>query len=137
MSSQDLLYRIFTSRHRWLTVLATLVLCAALALAVGYLLAEFGALIAGAGLVALFLGLWMLRDIEAAYWAVIGVVCLLPFASFPFEIGFTPTFLDAALGALFLVWVLQIATNDQREFVGTPLGLLCPISHNEYRNDLH
>ncbi|MEE9615771.1 MAG: hypothetical protein V3T90_02045, partial [Anaerolineae bacterium] len=78
MSSQDLLYRIFTSRHRWLTVLATLVLCTALALAVGYLLAEFGALIAGAGLVALFLGLWMLRDIEAAYWAVIGVVCLLP-----------------------------------------------------------
>ena len=123
MSSQDLLYRIFTSRHRWLTVLATLVLCAALALAVGYLLAEFGALIAGAGLVALFLGLWMLRDIEAAYWAVIGVVCLLPFASFPFEIGFTPTFLDAALGALFFVWMLQIATGDQREFVGTPLGL--------------
>jgi len=123
MLSQDLLYRIFTSRHRWLTVLATLVLCAALALTVGYLLAEFGVLIAGAGLVALFLGLWMLRDVEAAYWAVIGVVCLLPFASFPFEIGFTPTFLDAVLGALFLVWVLQIATGDQREFVGTPLGL--------------
>jgi len=120
MLSQDLLYRIFTSRHRWL---ATLVLCAALALTIGYLLAEFGVLIAGAGLVALFLGLWMLRDVEAAYWAVIGIVCLLPFASFPFEIGFTPTFLDAVLGALFLVWVLQIATGDQREFVGTPLGL--------------
>ncbi|MDY6875605.1 MAG: O-antigen ligase family protein [Chloroflexota bacterium] len=123
MLSQDLLYRIFTSRHRWLAVLATLVLCAALALAVGYLLAEFGVLVAGAGLVALFLGLWMLRDIEAAYWAVIGVVCLLPFASFPFDIGFTPTFLDAALGALFLVWVLEIATGGQREFVGTQLGL--------------
>ena len=36
MTSQDWLYRIFTSRHRWLAVLATLVLCAALALAVGY-----------------------------------------------------------------------------------------------------
>ena len=123
MSSQDLLYRIFTSRHRWLAVLATLVLCAALALAAGYLLAEFGPLIAGAGLAALFLGLWMLRDIEAAYWVVIGVVCLLPFASFPFDIGFTPTFLDAALGALFLVWVLQIAAGNQQEFIGTPLGL--------------
>jgi len=123
MLSQDLLYRIFTSRHRWLSALATLVLCAALALAVGYLLAEFGPLIAGAGLVALFLGLWMLRDIEVAYWAVIGIVCLLPFASFPFDIGFTPTFLDAALGALFLVWVLQVATGDQEVFVGTPLGL--------------
>jgi hypothetical protein len=123
MNSQDLLYRIFTSRHRWLVGLATLALCAALAVGVGYLLAEFGALAAGAGLASLFLGLWMLRDIEIAYWTVIGVVCLLPFASFPFSIGFTPTLLDAALGALFLIWTLQITTSAQREFVGTPLGL--------------
>ena len=123
MTSQDWLYRIFTSRHRWLAMLATLVLCAALALAVGYLLAEFGVLIASAGLVGLFLGLWMLRDIEVAYLVVIGVVCLLPFASFPFSIGFTPTFLDAAIGALYLIWVLQIATGAQRKFTGTSLGL--------------
>jgi hypothetical protein len=119
MTNPDWLYRVFTSRHR---ALAALALCAAAAVAAGYLLAEFGPLIAGAGLVALFLGLWMLRDIEVAYWAVIGVVCLLPFASFPFDIGFTPTFLDAAIGALFIIWVLQIATGAQREFVGTPLG---------------
>jgi hypothetical protein len=123
MSSQDFLYRIFTSRHRWLAVLATLVLCAALALGAGYLLAEFGSLIAGVGLAGLFLGLWMLRDIEVAYWVVIGVVCLLPFASFPFSIGFTPTLLDAAMGALFLLWAFQLATGAQREFVGTSLGL--------------
>ncbi|RLC96672.1 MAG: hypothetical protein DRI77_08255 [Chloroflexi bacterium] len=123
MNSQDILYRIFTSRHRWLAVLATLVLCAALAAGAGYLLAEFGALVAGAGLIALFLGLWMLRDIEVAYWVVVGIVCLLPFASFPFSIGFTPTLLDAALGALFLIWVLQIATGAQREFSGASLGL--------------
>jgi hypothetical protein len=123
MTTQDWLYRIFTSRHRWLAVLGTLVLCAALAAGVGYLLAEFGVVIAGAGLVAMLAGLWMLRDIEVAYWAVIGIVCLLPFASFPFDIGVTPTFLDAALGALFLVWVLQIATGQQREFTGTSLGL--------------
>jgi len=113
MYSQDWLYGVFTSRHRWLAVLATLVLCAVLALAVGYLLAEFGALIAGAGLAALLLGLWMLRNVEVAYWVVIGVVCLLPFASFPFDIGVTPTFLDAALGALFLIWALQVATGAQ------------------------
>jgi len=123
MSSQDLLYRVFASRHRWLSMLATLGLCAALAVGVGYLLAEFGLAIASVGLAALFVGLWMLRDVEVAYWAVIGVVCLLPFASFPFSIGFTPTLLDAALGALFLIWVLQIATGLQREFVGTSLGL--------------
>lgn len=123
MTSQDWLYRIFASRHRWLSVLATLALCAALAAAVGWLLAEFGVLIAGAGLAALSIGLWMLRDIEVAYWSVIGVVCLLPFASFSFDVGFTPTFLDAALGALFFVWVLQTATGAQRAFVGTSLAL--------------
>ncbi len=123
MTSQNWLNRILTSRHRWLSALAALALCALLALAVGYLLAEFGVLIAGAGLAGLFVGLWMLRDIEVAYLAVIGVVCLLPFASFPFDIGFTPTLLDAALGGLFLVWALQVATGAQRDFVGTPLGL--------------
>ncbi len=123
MTAQDWLYRIFTSRHRWPAVLGTLILCAALAAAVGYLLAEFGVVVAGAGLVAMLAGLWMLRRIEMAYWAVIGIVCLLPFASFPFDIGVTPTFLDAALGTLFLVWVLQIATGRQREFIGTSLGM--------------
>ena len=122
MTSHDWLYRVFASRYRWLSSLATLALCAGLALAVGYLLAEVGPLIAGAGLAVLFLGLWMLQDIEVAYWSVIGVTCLLPFASFPFDIGFTPTLLDAALGALFLVWLLQIAGGSQSILVATPLG---------------
>jgi O-antigen ligase len=120
--TQDWLHRIFTSRHRWLAALATLVLCALLALGVGYLLAEFGPLIAAAGVAALFVGLWMLRDIEVAYWVIVGVVCLLPSAAFPFDVGFTPTFLDAAMGALFFVWVFQVATGVQRDFVGTSLG---------------
>ncbi len=123
MTSQDWLYRIFTSRYRWLSALATLVLCAVLAVVVGFLLSELGPLITGAGVAGLFLGVWMLQDIEAAYWAVIGIVCLLPFASFPFDLGFTPTLLDAALGALFLVWLLQIAGGVQDTFVATPLGL--------------
>ncbi|MGD2165492.1 MAG: O-antigen ligase family protein [Anaerolineae bacterium] len=123
MTAQDWLHRIFASRYRWLSALATIVLCAALAVGVGYLLSEFGPLIAGAGMVAVFLGLWMLQDIEVAYWSVIGIVCLLPFASFPFDVGFTPTFLDAALGALFLVWLLQIAGGTQTTLVTTPLGL--------------
>jgi len=123
MPSQDWVYRLYTSRYRWIVVLAILIVCAATAVVTGYLLAEFGALIAVTGLVVLFLGLWMLRDIEMAYLGVVGVVCLLPFASFPFDIGFTPTLLDAALGALFLVWMLQIATGAQHRFIGTPLGL--------------
>lgn len=120
MSSQDWLSYLLT--HRWPAVLTTLILTLALAVAGGYLLAEVGPLLAAAGVVALALGLWMLRNIEVAYWAVIGVVCLLPFASFPFEIGFTPTFLDAALGMVFGVWLLERMTTGRRRFVTTSLG---------------
>jgi len=123
MTTEDWIYRVFASRHRWLSSLAALLVCAGLAVGVGYLLSEFGPLIAGAGMVGLFLGIWVLQDIEVAYWSVIGVICLLPFASFPFDLGFTPTFLDAALGALFVVWLLQLAGGAQETFVATPLGL--------------
>jgi hypothetical protein len=119
--AHDWLYRILS--NRLLAVLAALVLCAGLALVAGYLLAEFGPVVGAAGLFAVFIGLWMMRNIQVAYWVVVGIVCLLPFASFPFEIGFTPTLLDAALGALFFVWAFQVATAVQRDFIATPLGL--------------
>jgi len=102
--------------------LGILLLTVAAALGGGYLLAKFGPLLAAAGLVALVLALWMLQNIEIAYWAVIGVVCLLPFASFPFDIGFRPTFLDAALGMLFVVWALRWMTDSERSFTATGLG---------------
>jgi O-antigen ligase len=120
--TQDWLTRIFTSRHRWLSALAVLALCVLLAAVAGFLLAEFGPLVAAAGVAAAFIGLWMLRDIEVAYWVILGVVCLIPSAAFPFDVGFTPTFLDAAMGALFFVWVFQVATGVQRDFIGTSLG---------------
>lgn len=123
MTTQDLVYRIFTSRHRWLSSLAILILCAGLAMGIGYLLSEFGPLVAGAGLIGLLLGTWMLLSIEVAYGVLIGIICLLPFASFPFDFGFTPTFLDAALAALFFVWLVQVASGKQVALVGTPLGL--------------
>lgn len=46
--------------------------------------------------------------------ALCGVVFVLPFASLPFSIGFKPTFLDLALGALF-VWFLKLVIGRQRD----------------------
>jgi hypothetical protein len=119
---QERVYRLIASRG-WLTVLAALALCAALAAAGGLLLARVGPIYVGLGAVGAAAALWMLKDIEVAYFAVIGIVTLLPFGSFPFRIGFTPTLLDAALGALFLVWVLHIVTGKSRHLVSTALGL--------------
>lgn len=92
-------------------------------LAAALLVAALGPIYAIVGFGAAVGGLLILRDVRwgmAAFCAVIGV---LPFAALPFKLGFTPTFLDLALLALYFVWIMQIATRRQEEVVGTRLGL--------------
>ena len=84
-----------------------------------------GILVAGAGMIALFIGVlgpmialamavaiiggaMVLVDTHWGFVALVGVVFGLPFASLPFSIGFKPTFLDVALGALFFVWLFKL-----------------------------
>ena len=55
--------------------------------------------------------------------ALFAVIGLLPFAALPFKIGFTPTFLDVALLAIYFVWIMRVATRRDRELIGTPLGV--------------
>ena len=63
----------------------------------------------------------VLRNMEVGLWGVIGIVCLLPFATLPVDIGLTPTFLDVAMGAVVGVWLLQLVTGRQRTIITTPL----------------
>jgi O-antigen ligase len=84
----------------------------------------FGGPIAGA---AVFIGglatILVLRNIEWGFLAVIAVVTLLPFATLPFDIGLTPTFLDIALGAVVFVWLLGLVTGRQSRLVTAPVFL--------------
>jgi polysaccharide biosynthesis protein PslJ len=90
----------------------------------GGLILGYGGPLAGAALLlALIAGLIILRDIEVGFWSVIAVVCLLPFATLPIDIGVTPTFLDVALGAVFAVWALRLVTGRQRAVVTAPVTL--------------
>ena len=96
---------------------------------------------AGALLIALFIGIagpllalaagfaiiavaMMIVDSHWGFVALIGVAFVLPFATLPFSIGFKPSFLDVALGALLFVWVVKIAVGEERGFVASPLGAL-------------
>lgn len=88
-----------------------------LVLAFGGPLAMAALLLAGAA------GVVVLRNIELGFWGVIGVVCLLPFATLPVDIGITPTFLDVALGATVGVWLLRIVTGQQRTIITAPVAL--------------
>jgi len=125
-------------RHRWLAALAALVLCVLVGLAGGWLVATAGPFVTAGLVVAVAGGLWMLRNIEVGYWALVAVVCLLPFGKLPFDIGFKPSFLDVVIGVLFVVWVLELALGPSRtrregwaesqpdgrgQFVATRLGL--------------
>ncbi len=76
-----------------------------------------GAAVALGGLAAVL----VLRNLELGFFAVIAVVALLPFATLPFDIGLTPTFLDFALGAAVLVWLMGIVTGRQRDLVTAPV----------------
>ena len=112
-----------TSNRRWLAVAGTIVLCVIVSLAAGLLITQLGGLIS-LGLVAgLAFGVWLLRDIDVGYLALIAVICLLPFGALPINVGFKPTFLDLIVGALFFVWLTQRVTGRLGKFAAAPVGL--------------
>ena len=120
LRAQDLYFS--SNRNvRWLVLAATLFAGAAvIALFVGIA----GPLIALAAAAALLAAALILNDTRWGYAALCGVVFILPFASLPFSIGFKPTFLDLALGALVFVWLFKLVIGQQSEFVTSPIGLL-------------
>lgn len=90
----------------------------------GGLALAFGGPLAGVALVLVGATAFVvLRNIEVGLWGVIGIVCLLPFATLPVDIGLTPTFLDVALAAVVGVWLLQFVTGEQRSIMTTPLTI--------------
>ena len=118
----SLLRVVVYTRRRWL--LPFLLVCGLVLAGVagGWLIGEAGPLALGVLVVGLVYVAWALYDLDFAYLGVIAVITLLPFGSLPFKIGFTPTFLDLALGMLFVAWLLPLAVKEQPQFIGTSVG---------------
>jgi polysaccharide biosynthesis protein PslJ len=91
---------------------------------VGLLLAVAGPIIAFGVLLGGFAGLYILTSINAALYGIIAVMALLPFATFPFRIGFTPTFMDAVMGAFLAVYLVQWMTGRRHSIRLTPVHIL-------------
>jgi O-antigen ligase len=90
----------------------------------GGLVLGFGGPIAAVGLILAITGtIVVMRDIEFGFWGIIGIVCLLPFATIPIDIGLTPTLLDLALAATVGVWLLRFVTGHRRTIVTSPITL--------------
>jgi hypothetical protein len=93
------------------------------ALLVALTVAVLGPMLALAGALGLLAAYLALRSPRWGLTFVILVACLLPFATFPFRLGFKPTFLDAALASFVFVWAIGLLTGKERRLVGSPLGL--------------
>ncbi|MBN8635615.1 MAG: O-antigen ligase family protein [Anaerolineae bacterium] len=87
----------------------------------GLLIAVFDPLIAFGLIVGVMLGLYVITNVNAALYGVIAVMALVPFATFPVKIVFTPTFMDAVMGAFFLVYAFQWMTGKRHFFRLTPV----------------
>jgi hypothetical protein len=93
------------------------------AVVTGILLA-FGGPIAAAAVIGAAIALYVVfRDIEVGFWGVIAIVCLLPFATIPVDIGLTPTLLDLALGVTVGIWLFRMVTGSHRQMVSSPVTL--------------
>ena len=94
-----------------------------LAALAGLLLAFGGPLVGLAILIGLLGAYIVLRDIHIGFVGIVAVICLLPFATLPVDIGLTPTFLDLALGSVVGIWLLRIVTGQQRTVVTAPITI--------------
>lgn len=90
------------------------------AVGIGALLGLAGPLITVGVLLGLAAGVFVLSRLEFALWAALAVILLLPFASLPFRLVFTPTFLDLTMLAVVFVYTLQWMTGERRRLTTTP-----------------
>ncbi|MFH1086647.1 MAG: O-antigen ligase family protein [Chloroflexota bacterium] len=125
-SARDLVQRGLYHRQAWVRAATVLGVCLALALPVGAVLGVLGGLYGSATLVALVAAYLMLRSLLAGLVMVVAIICLLPFAALPVNIGFSPTLLDLALVGVYFVWISRIVALKDRTFLADAptLGVL-------------
>ncbi len=96
------------------------VLAAVGAVGIGALVGFAGPLLAVIALVAVAAALWALTELEVGIWGIVAVIALLPFATLPVKIVFTPTFLDLAMGGVFFVYLMQWMAGRRYRLTITP-----------------
>ncbi|MDZ4770639.1 MAG: O-antigen ligase family protein [Chloroflexota bacterium] len=94
---------------------------------IGGLIAVLDPILAIGVVIGILAGLYIITDMMAALYGMIGVMALLPFGTFPFDVGFTPTLLDGAMAAFLTVYIFQWMTGRRRALsftiVHAPLAL--------------
>lgn len=117
---------ILADSRPWARAIGVAALCLAIGAPVGAALGLLGGVYGSAFLVALIVGYLMLRSLIFGLMVLVALIFILPFAALPFDIGFTPTFLDLVLAVVFFVWASRVAAHKDREFraMAPTLGVL-------------
>ena len=95
--------------------------CVVMGLAFGVFVAALTPFKAAAVVGGLVGGLLLFTSMWWGLAALVGVICLLPFAAIPVRIGFYPTFLDGILVVLFMVWGFRLMTQPEERLLQSPL----------------
>ncbi|HOG46969.1 MAG TPA: hypothetical protein PLB78_10045, partial [Anaerolineae bacterium] len=109
-------------RGRLWYVLVALAVCLVVGAAGGAAVALLTPVYAAALAVGTAGGLLMLRSRRFTLAVIVAIICLLPFASLPLNVGFSPTFLNLALGVIFFVWAVRAATGRQEPWASSPVS---------------
>jgi O-antigen ligase len=100
-------------------------LCILAGLLVGALAALINPLVLIGAAIAMPVGLWLIRDVDHALFALVVVIGVLPRFALPARLGFTPTFLDLVLAGLIVAWVLRrLGPRHDLPLRRTPAGVL-------------
>ncbi|NOK85705.1 MAG: polymerase [Chloroflexi bacterium AL-W] len=114
----------FTALNRRTAAIIIGVMIGAIGGALGVAVAVINPLIVVGGVVGGLIGLYLLTDLRAALYSVILILMLLPFGTVPFDIGFTPTLLDATIGVVLLIYLLEWMRQYRQALQLTPIHML-------------
>lgn len=114
--SAQTLQRFLAHRRPWVRGVTIAALCLVVGVPLGAILGLAGPIYGSAIILALAALYAMLRSNLICLATLSAIICLLPFAALPVDIGFSPTFLDLVLLVLFFVWFSRIATHRDGEF---------------------
>lgn len=90
---------------------------------IGLLIAIADPILAAGAVIGILLGLYILTDMMAALYGIIAVMALVPFGTFPFDVGITPTLLDGAMGAFLIIYIFQWMTRRRSSLQLTPVHM--------------
>lgn len=117
----------FSRADRWLIALLIGLSMGLLGGILGIAVVMFDPVLVGAGLIGLLLGLYIITDVQVALYAIVMIALVLPFGTLPFDIGFTPTLLDTAIGGFLLIYIASWMTRRRTRLILTPVHLLISI----------